>query len=105
MASIEFVQVGSDDPKLEEAFRQKLLVDSLPGMDLCDIARVVRRNWTKVNFAAEPYLEAMYSLRKVDDQFYEDSGKEIVIYFLANAQGWRGEVAKAVKAELNRRIK
>jgi pyruvate kinase len=34
-----------------------------------------------------------------------DSGKSIVIYFLGNAQTWRGPIAKAVKKELNSRIK
>ena len=105
MASIELVQVGSDDPKLEEAFRLKLLEQNLPTMDVCDIARVVQRNWKKVNYAAAPYLKAMQSLRKVSDRYYEDSGVGIVTYFLGNAQTWRGDVAKLVKAELNRRIK
>jgi hypothetical protein len=34
-----------------------------------------------------------------------DDAKTIVLYFLANAQTWRGEVAKRVKAELNLMVK
>ena len=34
-----------------------------------------------------------------------DSGRSIVQYFLSNAQSWRGPVAKAVKAELKKRVK
>ena len=32
-----------------------------------------------------------------------DSGRSIVRYFLGNAGAWRGDVAKAIKAELKRR--
>ena len=32
-----------------------------------------------------------------------DSGRSIVRYFLGNAGTWRGDVAKAIKAELKRR--
>jgi len=47
----------------------------------------------------------MHDLNTVDDLYGCESGRMIVAYFLSNASGWRGMVAKAVKAELNRRIK
>lgn len=75
------------------------------GLPLYALAEICRKDWKKVNYAAKPYLDAMLSLSNVSDNYYEDSGKSIVIYFLANAGSWRGEVARAVKAELNRRIK
>ncbi len=65
-----------------------------------EIACEIRQNWTKVNFAAKPYLEAMASLDKVTDNYYADSGKSIVRYFLANAGSFRGDAAKRLKAEL-----
>lgn len=71
---------------------------------LCTIAREIAHDWKKVNFAAKPYLSAMYSLNTVDDNYYFDSGKEIVIRFLSNAGTWRGEVAKRVKAELKKMV-
>lgn len=65
------------------------------------IARDIRRDWgPKVNYAAKPYLDAMSSLDKITDSYYEDSAKSIVIYFLGNASSYRGETAKALKAEL-----
>lgn len=70
-----------------------------------EIATVVRRNWPKVYFGAVPYLEAMQSLEKITDSYGLDSGTEVVNYFLANANTWRGEVARAVKKELNDRVK
>lgn len=75
-------------------------------MSLSGLAREVRRDWgSKVNFAAKPYLEALSSLENISDQYGADSGQSIVAYFLSNASSWRGETAKAVKAELNRRLK
>lgn len=74
-------------------------------MSLREIAGVIAKDWKKVNFAAKPYLEAMFSLGSVDDMYYMDTGKSIVAYFLCNAGSWRGEVAREVKKELNKRIK
>lgn len=52
-------------------------------------------------FGAVPYVEAMKSLDKLEDHFFEDSGRDIVIYALSNLATWRGETARRVKAELN----
>lgn len=65
-----------------------------------EIAREIRREWPKVYFGAVPYLDAMGSLVSIEDNYGCDDGKSIVLYFLANAQTWRGEKAKAIKAEL-----
>ena len=64
------------------------------------IAGDIAKDWQKVNYAAKPYLEAMFALNSISDRYYLDSGEGIVRYFLANAQSWRGEKAKAIKAEL-----
>jgi hypothetical protein len=40
----------------------------------------------------------------MSDHYYADDARSIVIYFLSNASSWRGPVAKAVKAELKRRL-
>lgn len=64
------------------------------------IAREIRQNWSKVNYAAEPYLAAMGTMNTVQDDYGYDNGASIVRYFLANAGGWRGDVARRVKAEL-----
>lgn len=68
------------------------------------IANIIRHDWKKVHYAAEHYLDAMKSLETLNDKYYYDSGASIVSYFLANAQGWRGPVAREVKKELNRRL-
>lgn len=72
---------------------------------LHDLAQMVYKDWKNVYFGAKPYLEAMNTLGNIDQQYGSDSGREIVNYFLSNAKTWRGPTAKAVKAELNRRVK
>ena len=67
---------------------------------LSAIAAEIRQDWKKVNYAAKPYLDAMGSLNSINDNYFMDSGKSVVLYFLSNASSWRGEVAKRVKAEL-----
>lgn len=71
---------------------------------LYEIAADIQADWSKigkgVNYAAKPYLDAMGSLNSINDNYYEDSGKSIVLYFLSNASSYRGETAKALKAEL-----
>ena len=67
---------------------------------LATIARDVRRHWPNVYFGAVPYLNAMGSLDSISDNYYEDSGRSVVAYFLSNASTWRGEHAKRIKAEL-----
>lgn len=78
---------------------------TLDQMTLMGIAGLIEDDWKNVNFAARPYLDAMHSLRTVDDYYYADTGSEIVMRFLGNAQSWRGDTARAVKAELKKRIK
>ena len=72
---------------------------------LYEIAREIRKTWTKVSPYAEPYLEAMQSLNSINDNYYLDSGKSIVLYFLSNANTWRGEDARRIKAELKEMLK
>ena len=65
-----------------------------------EIARDIRTNWPKVNYAAAPYLAAMRDLNVITDKSVWDTGASVVRYFLANASSWRGPEAKRIKAEL-----
>jgi hypothetical protein len=69
------------------------------------IADEITREWKNVYFGAVPYLGAMRVLRTIDDQFDQDSAKDVILYFLSNAAYWRGSVAKRIKAELKELIK
>jgi hypothetical protein len=76
-----------------------------PVRPLFEIAAEIRKDWQKVYFGAVPYLNAMSTLNKISDDYGMDSGKSIVLYFLANAQTWKGDKAREIKAELNKMCK
>lgn len=69
------------------------------------IAREISRDWQNVYFGAAPYLAAMRDLNSINDKYYEDGARSIVAYFLGNANTWRGETARRVKAELKALLK
>jgi len=76
---------------------------------LRDIAFEIQNDWItrkgqKIVTSALPYLNAMKSLDSVDDAYGLDSGRSIVLYFLANAGAWRGEKAREIKKELNKML-
>jgi len=52
---------------------------------------------------AWPYLEAMLSLETTSRQerYGMEDAQMIVLYFLNNVTGWKGDFARAYKAELN----
>ena len=82
------------------------LAERIKNMSIARIANLIRKDWgAKIYFGARPYLDAMFSLDTVNDNYGYDTGKSIVAYFLSNAQTWKGEIAKIVKAELNKQIK
>lgn len=64
------------------------------------IAFEIAKDWKTPYFGAVPYINAMKSINNIDDMYGEDTAKSILCYFLANAQTWRGEVARRVKAEI-----
>ncbi len=67
---------------------------------LYQIAQDIRKDWQKVYFGAVPYLEALESLNKITDMYICETGKSMVLYFLANATTWKGETARTIKAVL-----
>jgi hypothetical protein len=76
-------------------------VVKFPGRKLYIIADEIVADWgVKINYAAKPYLEAMLDLNTIEENYFCDTGRSVVAYFLANAQTWRGDVARRVKKEL-----
>ena len=84
---------------------QKITVVQLSCQPLYQIASLILYDWKHPYFRAKPYIDAMKSMTEITDNYYEDPGPEIVARFLGNASTWRGEIARAVKKELNRRLK
>jgi hypothetical protein len=69
------------------------------------IAQEVRADWKNISPYAKPYLDAMSTLDKIDDMYGLDYARSIINYFLVNSMGWRGQVARTVKKELNEMVK
>lgn len=69
------------------------------------IAEDIRTNWPKLSPYAKPFVDAMAELENISSDYGCESGKDMVLYFLANAQSWRGNDARRVKAELKALIK
>jgi len=91
--------------KFKQIYEEKVLHEGTQTRPLYQIAREIRKDWKKVNYAAEPYLDAMGSLDSIKDMYIHDSADMVVRYFLGNATTWRGEKARAIKAELKAMLK
>lgn len=84
------------------------LTSDLKTLSLSRIADIIAQDWPvagQMYFGAKPYHSAMYSLETMSDMYGADTARSIVAYFLGNATRWKGEVARAVKKELNARLK
>lgn len=51
------------------------------------------------------YVMPMLELDSIDDMYYYDDARSVVMYALANLQQWRGDKARAIKAELKAMLK
>jgi len=70
------------------------------------IAQDIYMDWGKnVSAASRPYLEAMSELETVNDNYYADSGRSVVLYALSNMGSYRGETARKLKKELKEMLK
>jgi hypothetical protein len=78
--------------------------EATPHIPLPTLVQQIRDDWKKPYFGAVPYLQAMATMCSFNDSYGYDDGKTIGLYFLCNAQTWRGPVAKAVKAEIKRQL-
>lgn len=71
---------------------------------ISEIAREIETVWQNVNYAARPYLDAMHSLESITENYYADTAKSVVLYFLCNARSFTGPDARRIKAELKARL-
>lgn len=70
--------------------------------NLARIACEIMALWKKPSMDAQPYLNAMLHIHSTspDAEYYAEDAQTIVMYFLANAQGFRGADARRIKQEL-----
>lgn len=83
-----------------------MVISTTTNRPIYEIAGEIKSIWSKVgsgvNFAAKPYLVAMLSLENKGSMYGCDDAKSIIMYFLSNANTFRGPEAKALKAELKK---
>lgn len=72
---------------------------------ISEIAREIKTDWKNPFYGAVPYIDAMLEIEHIEDDYFQDSARGIVCYFLGNARTWKGETAKRIKAELNLMLK
>ena len=68
-----------------------------------EIAEEIKQDWPAARDPRHPaghYVKAMSDIRYITDNYFCDSARTVVLYFLSNAGSWRGAVARKVKAEL-----
>lgn len=79
----------------------------LTKLTVSSLAEMIRQDWKKPYFAAVPYINAMLRIPSITvkgEMFFHDDVESVLRYFISNSSTWRGDVAKAVKAELKRRV-
>jgi hypothetical protein len=70
------------------------------------IAAEIFSDWgDKVSPHARPYLEAMLTLNTVDDMYFYDDARTVVLYALSNMSGYRTPRAAGYKRELKELLK
>lgn len=66
-----------------------------------EIAQEIQKDWTSMpHWVKECYFSPLLEIDSIEDDYYADSAKSVVLYFLANATSWRGETARRIKKEL-----
>jgi hypothetical protein len=76
-----------------------------PVYTISELARQIKADWKKPYFGAVPYIQAMLSINRIDDDYIFEPAKYIVNYFLANAATWRGDEARRIKGILKEMVK
>ena len=74
-------------------------------ISISEIAYAIEKDWKNISIYAKDYLNAMKQIRSIDESFYADSAKSVVMYFLANASSYRGESARVYKDLLKKMVK
>ena len=84
----------------------EVTAESLKKLTITEIAETIVETWQpKVHPYAAPYLKAMLRIEDIHEMYFSDDAYGIVLYFLSNAQSYRGDTARLVKAELKARCK
>ena len=81
--------------------------DIAPRVTLDALARLALNDATLTGNArtyASPYLYALTACESMTDYYGADSARHLAMYALSNLRSWRGESARAWKAEMTSRL-
>jgi hypothetical protein len=92
---------GTDDEA--KKFADKIFEEHIRPLSV--IAKEIAADWKNLSPYAKPYLDAMRQLKSINDSYYADDARSVVLYFLSNASSWKGDTAKRIKAELKQLLK
>ncbi len=78
----------------------------LTSADLQQLIALIYDDWETINPSAAAYLNALdvNDCHELNDRVGNETADLQVRYFLTHAAGWHGSTARAVKAELRRRL-
>ena len=74
-------------------------------VSVSEIAYAIAKDWKNISPYAKDYLNAMKEITDIEGDYYADSAKSVVMYFLANASSYRGDNARAYKSLLKAMVK
>jgi len=69
------------------------------------IAQDIFDDWIKAPHLALQSIEAMLTMDSIDDAYFLEEGRWIVVAFLSNAGQWKGPTARRLKQELRNLLK
>lgn len=69
------------------------------------IAAEIMDCWRNINQGAAHYVMPMRHMHSINDSYGLDKGRDVVLRFLCNAEHWRGDHARRIKAELKQMLK
>ena len=96
------------DTKANKQWTKKVCIDvynlNIPEYTLKGVSKQIRADWVNINPYADFYLQRLERCDTLDSIVDAGDGAYWVSYFLANANGWRGEKARTIKNYL-RKIK
>lgn len=104
------IRLHSDNPEVKcnkqwtKSACISLYKSNNPEYTLKGVSKQIRADWENINPIAEIYLKSLEQCNTLDSIVNGEDGAYWVSYFLANANGWRGEKARTIKNYL-RKIK
>lgn len=100
--TVEQIKINEQEQDLENCF---LPDPNIKIRAISEIAQEILKVGSNIRITAEPYLNAMLSLKTIDDFYGQDTAYNIVSCFLSNSNGNLSKEEKTLRYELMNLIK